>query len=265
MEIAKQVLDDIDEVGGRFLKEMSNGDWVEVEYERRIEKICQALREKDKANPPEYNPFRDPNRKTTLSPWTPRKRRRGQADSDDSDEDVNGETTSDDDMDGVEGSETDSDDDDRKPKVFTSPVLKLKLIPEEEMIRKLEQFKRTYGHCGVPPGWPKDQTFANWCTAQRQLYRETRSFREPNENESMVIQRLTDLGFVWDYLEWHWHDRLEKFRACRTTGAASSADPSSTPEAMEMWLADQRRQLRTRVHDMSPSRIEKLNEAGVAL
>lgn len=84
VEIAKQVMACIHEIGGRFLKENedevtsnanssggSSTTWVVVEPARAVEKTCQALREKEKARTPDKNPFTDPKKKTKLSPYTP--------------------------------------------------------------------------------------------------------------------------------------------------------------------------------------------------
>jgi hypothetical protein len=129
----------------------------------------------------------------------------------------------------------------------------------------LESFKRTYGHCGVPPGWPRDSLLADWCTVQRQVHREVRSgYRDATSEEATTITKLKEMDFVWDYEDWHWHVRYEKLRACRGDGAATNGRAS--PQNVVNWLQEQRRQLRMEENTtLSPARLAKLYKAGVAL
>jgi hypothetical protein len=51
------------------------------------------------------------------------------------------------------------------------------------MMNRLRAFWSTHGHAAVPPIWPRDQKFADWCIQQRQLHREV--IRRP---------KITDIG-----------------------------------------------------------------------
>lgn len=77
MDVGEKVFKAIEKIGGRFMSEVKvkgeqysegSGRWFEVARSRALEKTCQALREKEKAKPPTGDPFKDPNRKTSLSP-----------------------------------------------------------------------------------------------------------------------------------------------------------------------------------------------------
>ena len=57
VKVADRVLQDVQASGGKFRQQSANGDWDEVDYERAIEKACQALREKEKSRPPQASPF----------------------------------------------------------------------------------------------------------------------------------------------------------------------------------------------------------------
>jgi len=322
IDVAEDVVKAIHDVGGRFLRESEggNGDWIEISHDRAVEKVCQALREKDKANPPTRDPFTDPDKITELAPSTTKKQKRdttagktkkkkekrsstdlyedeeegeeisGDASSDSDDHDDAGESSS---SEKSTEQERDDDDDGDDPDggggadVFdlSSPIARLKLLPSDKMIRKLETFKASYGHCGVPPGWPHDVVFANWCTVQRQIRRETggagsgsngialgaasaggggvKAYREASELEQILLQRLDEMGFVWDYEDWHWNDRCDKFESF--LNGTDDEDPTYTAQNVVGWIHDQRSQLRTGSGALPSERAERLRGLGVAL
>lgn len=57
---------------------------------------------------------------------------------------------------------------------------------------KLKAFKDRLGHCNVATGWEEDTALSSWVSAQR-----TR--RNKGLLSSLRIQRLDELGFVWDF------------------------------------------------------------------
>lgn len=195
------------------------------------------------------------------------RRRRDFSDSSDDDEDMgSGDDTSVDDD--ASTTETEDDDDERKPitpLLANSPVLRLKTLPEEDMLKRLSSFKRLYGHCGVPPGWPRDVVLADWCTAQRQMHREVVVFkyREATEAEDMVIARLNDMEFIWDYFDWHWTDRSTKLEACLSNKA--NEDPTYAVKNIIDWIQDQSSQVRTGRTDLTPERCKRLQSLGIVL
>jgi hypothetical protein len=46
--VVRQIMDEIEHRGGRFLRQLSSGDWIEVHDAIAYEKTCQALRESQK-------------------------------------------------------------------------------------------------------------------------------------------------------------------------------------------------------------------------
>lgn len=66
--IANRVIDIVHKNGGRFLQESEGGSgkFYQISHARAIEKCCQALREKEKSNPPEGDPFENLSKKRTF-------------------------------------------------------------------------------------------------------------------------------------------------------------------------------------------------------
>jgi hypothetical protein len=277
VQIADKVIEMMHAVSGRFLKENSDGTWSEVEKDRAVEKTCQALREKEKARTPSGDPFANPDKKVVLTQRS--KRRRDESD-DDSD-------LLDSDADSADGSDSDSDvmlsslvlkkqqQQHPDPKINPMPIVvqpldQLKALDDDDMVRKLSQFRRQYGHCGVPPGWPHDTSLADWCSAKRLVRREIDvGHREVTEQEKDLQAQLDDLDFCYDYNSWHWHDRFDKLRACQNGIKSEDVDVMRmelyTPKNIVKWLEQQRFDLRTNNWNSSYERLRKLNEVGIVL
>lgn len=318
VRIAEQVIDEIHSIGGRFLKEEvdGSGEWFEVDPDRAVEKTCQALREKEKAKTPSNDPFNDPNKKTVLTPYTSRKKRRIHSrNSDDESDDESDEESDDDDDDdeSEDDSDADSDDDDdsdaqsnssnkkkkKKSKnaaAATAPtaapaaadpkkkdwIQQIRELDEHEMLKRLNQFKSLYGHCGVPPGWPRDTRLADWCTAQRQVYRQVQAYADKSPAEEELLRELDDMEFVWDYAEWHWKDRCKLLAALsqrkKDTGKrqtynkdqqldpfVAAASVAGTSKLIVRWLAHEREQVRKGTCVLTPEQMEDLKRVNMVL
>jgi hypothetical protein len=310
--VAQAVIAAIHDIGGRFLKEESDGSWTEIEHPRSIEKTCQALREKEKPNPPGSNPFEGvafpngppPQKKQKLLN-TPTNKKHKTADgvsvtgstteSEDDAEDRDGDDDessleTDTDADGTgsdDGSDDSSDDDDKEDdddSQVAAPGLdgeddddfissKIPLWKDEDMLKQLETFKRSYGNCAVPPAWTKDEDLADWSTVQRQRYREVESgYREATAAEKKSFKVLETMGFVWDYDLWHWN---EKYRALaewykdlvakQKAGKVQKSRPTVAPARdLVEWLQEQRRQYREANWLVPTDHVEKLRQIGVS-
>jgi len=331
VSIAEQVIKEIHDIGGRFLKEDREGIWKEIDGPRAIEKTCQALREKEKCNPPATSPFSDLSRKIKIPSSTDtsaneRKRRKKNdssvkhlAKADASDE----KSSSDDEIKQSEGGSDAHSDNDSIPEsedsssvnsnvtpsqakaeaklaadeLARNPILRLRVFEPERLVKRLEHFRRIYGHCGVPPGWPRDKDLADWCSAQRQVYREIvqHKYREPTDGEQALIRQLSEMDFIWDYADWHWDDRCRKLAAVikregvaprMSTGkgedikknGVTSEKSSATDVAEEDpdvgtysirglldWVQDQRRQVRAGETDLPSDRMDRLRDLGIIL
>ena len=141
------------------------------------------------------------------------------------------------------------------------------LFDTDEMLRRLRIFQSTYNHTSVPPDWEQDVVLADWCTVQRQLYRQYQSGyertngsnRHPNTvHETRVkiqvhlFETLQTMDFCWDYDEWHWNYWFDQLMT------VSEVKPLQKP--VNVWLQQQRKQYRngTMTHDRS----ERLKQAG---
>jgi hypothetical protein len=63
----------------------------------------------------------------------------------------------------------------------------------DKMFSRLVEFKKRFGHCKVPFGWPEDPQLVQWANLQRHL-------RLHAYLSAERIQRLDALGFEWDLL-----------------------------------------------------------------
>ena len=370
--IALDVIDKIHKNGGRFMTETPDQRWVEVSQDRAIEKCCQALREKEKPNPPEGDPFvpvakKKSSSKKSSSSRTATKASRGKTvpknsgkaksagrrktpassrsstskkrkkvsgkrsrieeeDSDASDDSSSSsgeddssseEESGSSDDDSSSGSSNSSDgssivrlrkkqkiaqqsarkkaassaavaaaaaaaskkdskkngnkkkaDDKDKgatPSLMDSPVNRVRFSQHGEMIKRLESFVKVAGHCAVPPDWESDPLLADWCTLQRQNYRNRQTEyvdpKEIDESTKDLVKHLEKLNFVWDYDSWHWQYQFDKFIESYNKKDDSSQGVVENVE----WLEDQRRQWVENKANLTSERIEKLKEAGISL
>lgn len=69
--------------------------------------------------------------------------------------------------------------------------------------RKLEAFKREYGHCRVPAQWPCNPALGVWVQAQRRRLRRGRLSAEHK-------RQLDQVGFDWNPRQTVWTTRLEE-------------------------------------------------------
>ena len=249
--IARKAIAHIRDTGARFLEQVGpNGEWVLVEETRVIEKACQALREKvvPRSRKPQPKATKPPVKKK--NPSTAKKSKT------------------------VKSSKTkarrsspvlsESDDEDGALAILASmrkkiiqdesPILRIYQANDNDMLYKLFKFNRQHGHCAVPPDWADDTQLADWCTWQRQVYRETNAgYRKPLTKETERIEKLQDVGFVWDYDAWIWDRNY----------AALKLSPSQPPESVQIWLDDVRAQHRE--GRVSKARLEQLRRVGIVL
>jgi hypothetical protein len=238
-DVALEVVEKVHQHGGRFLRD-HRGGWVELEEQRAVEKACAALREKGPisqrhASEERVTPSRS-KRVTRSTPVRRAKSRRTYESEEEDEEEVeeeneNASTVSDASMasprkeksiaalfklnkeeeeedEATEEEKSVAMEEEEKPIVAATPVdvrPSPVSVAENDMLYKLSKFQRQYGHAAVPPLYSADPALAEWCTAQRQLYRMTRSYRDasPTEEERLNNLRL-DFDFCWDYEEWHW-------------------------------------------------------------
>ena len=74
----------------------------------------------------------------------------------------------------------------------------------------LVDYKKEFGHTAVPRGYKANQTLAHWVKRMRH---EGNKFKEDPSSVSMTeeqLQKLKDLGFVWENLNRSWNERFEE-------------------------------------------------------
>ncbi len=71
----------------------------------------------------------------------------------------------------------------------------------EDMFRLLVDYKREHGHCNVPRQWETNLNLANWVSNQRQA-------KKRGKLSLQQIDRLDDLGFLWNPFEAGWEEMV---------------------------------------------------------
>ena len=124
----------------------------------------------------------------------------------------------------------------------------------ERRIAALEDFRKRFGHCRVPHGWPEDPSLFGWVDNQRQKHR-TGILREDRRKQ------LEKLGFTWSVDAWRWeqsYGELEAFKAehghCRVP-----LNWKKSPN-LGSWVRAQR--LNRRKRTISAERVDRLDALG---
>ncbi len=125
----------------------------------------------------------------------------------------------------------------------------------EKKFAELEAFRESYGHCNVPTGWHKNPQLATWVTVQRQCRRENRLSEDR-------IQRLNQIGFVWDLHDKLWEEKFLELRAFKAIhGHCNVPDSWSENQKLGNWVHNQRAFRKKR--QLSEDRIQRLDEIGL--
>jgi Helicase associated domain len=343
IDIAERVIAEINAIGGRFLREAQTTNytptsehsvWYIVPNSRCIEKTCQALREKEKAQTTTESPFKgskvvnqlleqfrardEAKRRKKLAEQATAKRKVAMVKGilKPKQRRANNEThaTQHSDSSSSSSSSTSSEEDEKQASpVQVSPPKTYRRLPSsnryiksvgristnfqmDNMMERLLSFQDAHGHTAVPSSWSPDVVLADWCTAQRQLYREIKSgYRferapeltergdggtaSPGKGADRKRSAVGDNGLHQDentpardvisVAQQAILDKLRSIDFCwdydewhwnRRYNEWLANDKVETTE-IKLWLRDQRQQERSGV--LAPERIEKLSLAGV--
>ena len=118
------------------------------------------------------------------------------------------------------------------------------MVSWEDRLRELRAYKKKYGHCNVPAGWPQYKSLARWVAYHRNA-KKRGVVREER------IRRLDRLGFEWTPHVTVWNKRF---------GNCNVPQEWDENPLVGRWVAAQRR--RHRVGRMSRERINRLNSLG---
>jgi hypothetical protein len=122
----------------------------------------------------------------------------------------------------------------------------------EQRFTELEEFKATYGHCNVPDRWSENPKLASWIGTQRQCKKQGTLTEER-------IQRLSQIGFVWEPHNASWEERfgeIEIFKA--TYGHCNVPMGWSENPQLAKWVSHQRN--KRKQGKLSEERIQRLSK-----
>ena len=126
----------------------------------------------------------------------------------------------------------------------------------EQNFTELVAYKREFGDCNVVGNSPANPTLANWVASQRQ-----RKNNGSLRNER--IQRLNEIGFVWDLKEVAWTDNFQRLVEYKRQHGDCKV-PQKWPENVQLanWVNNQK--LARALGKLSDERIRSLDEIGLA-
>lgn len=127
----------------------------------------------------------------------------------------------------------------------------------EELFIELREFKQKNGHCSVPKGHEKTQKLSSWVSVQRNMFKKNKLSKER-------IERLEELGFVWDPFSTVWEEmftELCKFK--QENGHCNILKNSSRVPGLGNWISHQRALFRSGT--LPPARSQRLKEIGLKL
>lgn len=70
---------------------------------------------------------------------------------------------------------------------------------------ELQEFKKVHGHCNVPRSYPVNPQLDLWIRRQR-------NYLGQDKLEAEKVQRLEELGFVWEVKKTHWEDNFSELK-----------------------------------------------------
>eukprot|EP00980_Cylindrotheca_fusiformis_P021155 scaffold8128_cov60-Cylindrotheca_fusiformis.AAC.7 len=131
-----------------------------------------------------------------------------------------------------------------------------------EIFDNLIAFKEEHGHCRVPQHYKPNIYLSQWVKRQR-YYRKHR----PELLSESRIQKLDELGFVWDAQEDFWKTRFEELKTYKHMhGHCNVPCKHSANQKLATWVKCQRRQYKLRTmgkpSSMTEERIFLLEELG---
>lgn len=138
----------------------------------------------------------------------------------------------------------------------------------EEQFEVLLKFKEANGHCLVPHTYRENQALSRWVKRQRYQYKLKAAGKVPSTMTDARIQKLEEVGFVWDSHATAWENRLRELKEYHQSNGDCNV-PSNFPENPELatWIKCQRRQYKlfwagNKASSMTVERMNALNELG---
>ncbi len=129
-------------------------------------------------------------------------------------------------------------------------------ISWDERYGQLIAYKQAHGDCNVPEGWKVNPKLAIWCQTQRRIFK-NRVYKLSSDR----INRLEQLGFVWDPLEVAWEEMFAALTAYKQAhGDCNVPDQWKGNPKLASWCGNQRQLYKN--SELSPDRIACLDQLG---
>ena len=135
-----------------------------------------------------------------------------------------------------------------------------------DRLQELRNYCVQNGQCLVPHTYPPNPQLARWVKRQRRQYKLMLE-RQPSNMTFGRIERLEQLGFVWDSHDASWKEKFEELRRYHIK-YGHSAVPSKCSENPKLatWVKCQRRQYKLFIEGkqsgMNATRVEELHQLG---
>jgi superfamily II DNA or RNA helicase len=124
----------------------------------------------------------------------------------------------------------------------------------EEKFAELQAYKKAQGNCNVPQDWSEKPQLAEWVTNQRQ-------FKKKGKLSEDRIQRLDEIGLVWDTLDASWEKMFAALVIYKDiNGHCNVPHLCSKNPKLGKWVHKQRQKRRN--SQLSEERICRLDQIG---
>ncbi|WP_257616910.1 helicase associated domain-containing protein, partial [Chlamydia suis] len=124
----------------------------------------------------------------------------------------------------------------------------------EKNFLELKRFQEEHGHCKVPQRYPENLDLGSWVSTQRY------AFKKGKLSEDR-IERLEEIGFVWDVFEEVWEKNFLELKRFQEERGHCKV-PRGYPENPDLgpWVSNQRVDFKK--GDLSEDKIARLEEIG---
>ncbi|WP_080126619.1 DEAD/DEAH box helicase [Chlamydia suis] len=143
------------------------------------------------------------------------------------------------------------------PKIL--PIFNRKVIKQisdgwYEQFGALLDFREEHGHCKVPTRYPENPDLGSWVSTQRYAFKKGKL---PEDK----IERLEEIGFVWDVTEEAWEKNFLELKRFREEYGHCKV-PKRYPQNPDLgsWVSVQRKTFKS--SELSEDRIARLEELG---
>eukprot|EP00984_Skeletonema_dohrnii_P010538 scaffold4110_cov77-Skeletonema_dohrnii-CCMP3373.AAC.3 len=123
-----------------------------------------------------------------------------------------------------------------------------------EMLQQIVDYKDKHGDTLVPQNYPDNPQLGVWVVTQRQ-------YKKNNKLASGRVDKLNEIGFVWDPLDDAWHEMFRQIVDYKDKHGDTLV-PAKFPDNPQLGIwVDTQRQYRKN-NKLASERVDKLNEMG---